>query len=459
MTKFKSRVCSFIFAIAMLVFVLPISLVNAQTKTLTDAILRTSKATSVEGNGKLSLTFKAEGLSEQDQQDFAIISEILDNLQVSFNSKSSENSEGTVSRQYVEMSANIGGSPYSGELWSDVNLTGKTHIVRGIIKSPQLFEMMLSPEYMNKYMLIDFEQMKKIPEMQAELGSMDFGKMISENKELQQLILTIFEKYSTQLNLNYSLLSNNGYVYEVKIDDAQFKDIIRKVVNLTAKNKEVQDLIRDLILTEMKNSGASTEEINSTKGDMNQMFTILESQEFLDDFNQIMDKLKDVKILGDNGIDIVYTIDEEGYVISTKCDIEFVADMARLDKVFGESATATESIPTGIYTAGIHFEVNNSNINGKVNIALPTLTSANSFSYAKLFDEPNAQPIKVITAAIKSGKTTNNSNVGGKQVVVTNTVIGGQLPKTSTHLYELLLIGVVLTLLGALGWKSKKHYE
>ncbi len=104
-----------------------------------------------------------------------------------------------------------------------------------------------------------------MPEMQAELGSMDFGKMMSENKELQQLILTLIEKYSSQLHLNYSLVSNDGNVYKVKIDDAKFKDIIRKVVNLTAKNKEIQNLIRDLIITEMKNSGASTEEINSYK--------------------------------------------------------------------------------------------------------------------------------------------------------------------------------------------------
>ena len=39
------------------------------------------------------------------------------------------------------------------------------------------------------------------------------------------------------------------------------------------------------------------------------------------------------------------------------------------------------------------------------------------------------------------------------------TVTGGQLPKTSTHLYELLLIGAALTLVGAIGWRSRKRYE
>lgn len=44
-------------------------------------------------------------------------------------------------------------------------------------------------------------------------------------------------------------------------------------------------------------------------------------------------------------------------------------------------------------------------------------------------------------------------------VVVTSTITGGQLPKTSTPLYELLLIGVVITLVGAVGWRRRKRYE
>jgi uncharacterized repeat protein (TIGR01451 family) len=47
--------------------------------------------------------------------------------------------------------------------------------------------------------------------------------------------------------------------------------------------------------------------------------------------------------------------------------------------------------------------------------------------------------------------------------VVTQTVKGGQMPKTSTPfsipMYELLLLGVALTLCGAAGWRKRKRYE
>jgi len=46
--------------------------------------------------------------------------------------------------------------------------------------------------------------------------------------------------------------------------------------------------------------------------------------------------------------------------------------------------------------------------------------------------------------------------IGGS---ITQTVTGGQLPETSANLYELLLIGATLTLIGALGWRSKRRNE
>jgi len=42
--------------------------------------------------------------------------------------------------------------------------------------------------------------------------------------------------------------------------------------------------------------------------------------------------------------------------------------------------------------------------------------------------------------------------------VVKKTVTGGQLPKTSTPLYDLLFLGAALTLIGVVGWRSRKRY-
>ncbi|WP_415534863.1 ice-binding family protein [Dehalobacter sp. 4CP] len=66
------------------------------------------------------------------------------------------------------------------------------------------------------------------------------------------------------------------------------------------------------------------------------------------------------------------------------------------------------------------------------------------------------------TATVKgsaNGMTATDVAFATVIVTVTNTVTGGQLPKTSTPLYEVLIIGAVLTLVGDICWRNRKRYE
>ncbi|MDD2481091.1 MAG: LPXTG cell wall anchor domain-containing protein [Lutispora sp.] len=60
--------------------------------------------------------------------------------------------------------------------------------------------------------------------------------------------------------------------------------------------------------------------------------------------------------------------------------------------------------------------------------------------------------------------TITNDDIAFSPVVippidVPRTVTGGQLPKTSTYLYNLLFTGAVLTLIGVVSWRKRKRYE
>lgn len=164
MTRLKSRIGSFIVTIAMLAFVLPTSIVSAETsqaKTLSEALLKTNSAKSIESDGKLSVKLEAEGLAKNDQQQYTEISKFLNNLQVTFNAKQSQKSNGKVSRQYVKTTANVSGISFNGEIWNEKNLKGKKTEVKTIVKSPQLFKMILPSQYTNKYMVLDSKQNKE----------------------------------------------------------------------------------------------------------------------------------------------------------------------------------------------------------------------------------------------------------------------------------------------------------
>ena len=66
-------------------------------------------------------------------------------------------------------------------------------------------------------------------------------------------------------------------------------------------------------------------------------------------------------------------------------------------------------------------------------------------------------PVVVALPVVAASPIVVTPIVTGEKVV-TRTVTGGQLPKTSTPLYELLLIGAALTLVGVVGWRSRKRY-
>lgn len=79
-------------------------------------------------------------------------------------------------------------------------------------------------------------------------------------------------------------------------------------------------------------------------------------------------------------------------------------------------------------------------------------------------DSDSSGNITLASGDIKTVTITNDDTplvvtpavTGGN--VVTTTVTGGQLPKTSTPLYELLLIGAAFMLAGVVGWRSRKRY-
>jgi uncharacterized repeat protein (TIGR01451 family) len=87
-------------------------------------------------------------------------------------------------------------------------------------------------------------------------------------------------------------------------------------------------------------------------------------------------------------------------------------------------------------------------------VVTPTVTSP--VVVTPTVASPVVTPSVVVTPTVASPVVTS-------PVVVTRTVTGGQIPKTSTPfsipMYELLLIGAVLTLFGAVGWRKRKRYE
>jgi len=89
-----------------------------------------------------------------------------------------------------------------------------------------------------------------------------------------------------------------------------------------------------------------------------------------------------------------------------------------------------------------------------------TSYSGDSDSRGNIILAPGDNKTVIITNNdISVSQSAGNSSGVGQSLVNSTTVNGGQLPKTTTPLYKMLFVGVVLTLLGTVGLISRKRYE
>jgi hypothetical protein len=125
-----------------------------------------------------------------------------------------------------------------------------------------------------------------------------------------------------------------------------------------------------------------------------------------------------------------------------------------------------EPTETWIYTGKTNLDATTTNTatatgsaNGTIVTSLPA--SATVVVTPPVVTPPVVTPPVVTPPVVTPPVVTPPVVTGGK--VVTRTVKGGQIPKTSTPfsapMYELLLIGAALTLFGAVGWRNRKRYE
>ncbi len=112
--------------------------------------------------------------------------------------------------------------------------------------------------------------------------------------------------------------------------------------------------------------------------------------EFKNKFNEFMDTLEDVKILGDEGIVIEYAVNKDGYIVGEKGKIAIELDLKALGKVFEEELLVED---TGKLKLNIDFNTKISKINEKVEINMPKTNKENTIDFNELL-ETNVEQIE-----------------------------------------------------------------
>ncbi len=346
--------------------------------------------TSSETKTSMTLNVSATNQSAKEQQALATVLPLINSSKISTDAKLNENQAKTSAKMQEDINLQLGQTPISTSIWVNEDLTGTTPVINEIYKVPKLVSDKLPTQFQGKdYAVLDTADMKTDPNA----PQMDYKKLITFSQEFQPKLLAFISKYAVQFNPTTNYISDVGgssyfkdnkneqdNIYELKLTDKSLKDLIHYTLTNVAGNTDAINLAKDYVSGIASVYGITdTTKINAITNNLPEEITNL---------NKTLSSIDNLKILGDNGITIKYTVNNDGYISNEDGNAQFVVDLPSIIKLANPSATATTSAndPTGIYTIDLGFNTDITNINGNVDVVLPTLNATNSFKYMDLIN-------------------------------------------------------------------------
>lgn len=385
----------------------------------------------------MSFELSGSGFEPTIQQQVDMTAMYLNKAKLEVDVKTSGNEQKTVNKSQVDMNLDLDGMSINVPCWVDLDLTGDTPKGTEIIKFPQIAKASFPPQFASKeYMVMNPYDMTN-----PELGSIDMAKLLNFSKSFQATEVAFLTSYSKRFNPNINVVSsgsqtvqtNDGpkkaQIYKVKLNDAQFKDLIRYTVNNFAEDKEAMTFVKESMDSILEISQVPDKA--KTISDFDQAFKEFEvnKPQFLAEFNTVMDQLKTVTFLGKKGLELNYAI-SEGYCIQESGILNLGIDVAEINQLMNtlnpQQSTAIDA--EGTLDLQINFSTDISGINSPLEIKMPEVNNSNSFNYldlmksltvlppnrqARLAGQDRYQTARTIGEDYNSGKCANIILVSG----------------------------------------------
>jgi len=388
---------------------------------LMNAFGKSQEINSMQSKTDISIKVSGTNMSAQEEEMMKTMLPMVNGTSMSILSKTNQNKEKTIAKAQSDISLKLGQMPdaINMSVWVDVDATADKPILNEVIKIPQLLSAQFPKELQGKdYMVMNLADMTKGTPGTPGMPQINYKKLMSFSKEFQPKALDFMVKYAKQFKPGTEYIRRVGSqrflqdnkmlstdTYEVKLTDESFKELMHYTLNNLAENKDAMNFVKEYMTSMMSIYDVTDAQGKATQDEMNKAFENLTTElpQGIATLNSALDSIKNLKILGNNGITIRYTVNDEGYIISEKGNAEFVVDLPSIMKLAGSAvAGSSTSDPTGIYTIGITFNTDMTNINEKVDIVTPIVNSTNSFNYTDMLKMvptgvPAAAPTKLPT--------------------------------------------------------------
>lgn len=357
---------------------------------LYNAFMKSQDITSMESDTKITFTLDGEGFSQEDQQSMQEVAKMLKNSEVNIYQKMIQNEEKTAAKVQMNTDLNFDGMQQMDmKVWVDTDMSGDTPKMVEIIKMPQALMAGISPEDQSKkYIVYDLVDMAA-----SDQEEIDFNELMDFSKEMQPKIMDFMKDYHKNFDPGFKIASFKGTrdvngktlsIYEVKLNDESFKELIKYVVNSEIDNEDSIKFLKEYMNAVMSFTQIPNEEKESAKEEINQELDKLQESlpEIKKQFNKFMDDFKDVKVLGEEGIVIEYGVNSDGYIVHEAGKIDLNIDL----KAIGEAMSApVENL--GTLKLGIDYNTKIYNINKDMKINMPNVNENNALYFKDMMEQ------------------------------------------------------------------------
>lgn len=388
-----------------------ISLFSAWEKELEITSVKTTEVLS----GNMKITLPTEVQEEMDV-----------NLQSILNMLSSFRMEGTTLQQYGKTSVTekMNFSVISDDICFDTEAyatIGDSQYLM-VIKIPTPAKALLPQRYENAtYFTIDSADSQTLVTKQDELERLqaqffgyeytpeevvapEFPYKHNESMQLSKKWLTAMKNYAMLMEDAPEVISKAGNTYSLKLTDASFKELLRSMVLTYFDNPQARKIVADMMeeaATYYQNS--SGDEIAAALSEMPQfpendpmLAANLKAQAEL-----ILNMLQPVRLIGEDGIRIDYTVNSSGYITELNADLHLDFDINALTELLEGEAEYEEEYA---FEMRLHYNQKRQNINGIHKIQFPTLSQENNLPFFRMMTDSVQEEIDRLQYRIDNGE-------------------------------------------------------
>ncbi|MBU5438914.1 hypothetical protein KQI42_12880 [Tissierella sp. MSJ-40] len=369
---------------------------NSEIK-LYNAFKKSQDIMSMESDTNLTFKVEAKNFPAEQQQTIEEISKMLNNSEFKMYQRTVQNEEKTIAKSYVNTDFNLGDMKMDMQVWVEADMSTDTPKLVEIIKLPSAMMSTMAPEGENKeFIVYDFAEM-----MNTGKEGVNLDKLTDFSKEIQPKLMNLLKDYYTKFDPGFEVGAFKGTrtvngrslsIYEVKLDDASFKKLVRYAGNSYLEDENTINFIKEYfngVMGAIDGTDEEKQELSQNLDKFQQDLPQIKKQ-----FNEFMDKFEDVKILGDKGLVIEYGINSDGYIAHEAGKMDLSIDLGAIEKAFKNSdiveSDAVEQ-ETPVLNIEINFNTKIYNINKDIIVNMPKVDNNNALYFSDLVQNNLAQ--------------------------------------------------------------------